>query len=180
MWLRKSTKFGIQLRDENGLSRWPGKFIETRIIMTRGKRAKAIWVSAVQVMLSKVIYNAVHDNCWNHRIWNISDLLPIALRKPFKVFPSDPTSESLIVTLTYFALFKEVLPCMFVISVLGKKHFNLSVGFIIGEPGNGNQTLVIKYIGCKYFLPPGLVLLVAIKPNLAKLSMMQKTRWFNC
>ena len=61
------------------------------------------------------------------------------------MFPSEPTSESLIVTLNYFALFKEVLPCMFVISVPCGKHFNLRVGFFIGEPGRENQTL--KYIG---------------------------------
>lgn len=151
MWLRKSTKFGIQLRDENGLSRWPGKFIETRIIMTRGKRAKAIWVSAVQVMLSKVIYNAVHDNCWNHRIWNISDLLPIALRKPFKVFPSDPTSESLIVTLTYFALFKEVLPCMFVISVLGKNTSILALVSSLVNRGTETKHLLLSTLAASTF-----------------------------
>jgi len=107
-------------------------------------------------------------NCWNHRNWNISDLLPIAPRKPFKVFPSEPTSESLIVTLNYFALFKEVLPCMFVISVPSGKHFNLRVGFIIGESGRENQTL--KYIGWKYHQISVLLVKVSIKPNLAKLS----------
>ena len=107
-------------------------------------------------------------NCWNHRNWNISDLLPIAPRKPFKVFPSKPTSESLIVTLNYFALFKEVLPCMFVISVPSGKHFNLRVGFIIGESGRENQTL--KYIGWKYHQISVLLVKVSIKPNLAKLS----------
>ena len=133
----------------------------------KGQRAQANWVAAIQVMLSKVIYNAVaagHVNCWNHRNWNLSDRIPnIGSWK--NVLPCEPRSESLIVTLTYFALFKEVLPCMFVISVPSGKHFNLRVGFIIGEPGRENQTL--KYIGWKYQYQVS-VLLVSIKTKPCK------------
>ena len=85
--------------------------------MTRGKRAKAIWVSAVQVMLSKVIYNVavVHVQLKSQKLEYIRPSSNKNLSKYFQV----------IVTLNYFALFKEVLPCMFVISVPSQKHFNL-------------------------------------------------------
>lgn len=163
------------------------------IIMTmgrdepRGKEwwAKANWVSSgIQVMLSLFLrlftMLLLLFTCWNHRNWNTSDLLPIlSPRKPFKVFPSEATSESLIVTLNYFALFKEVLPCMFVISAPSGKHFNLRVGFIIGESGRENQTL--KYIGWKYFTRfQYFWSRLQSNQTLRNWAYMQKTWWFNC
>jgi len=127
LWLRKSSKcLGFTFEKRRDLT-----FLIVQIVMMtwestkasrlswqwhkKGQRAQANWVAAIQVMLSKVIYNAVaagHVNCWNHRNWNLSDRIPnIGSWK--NVLPCEPKSESLIVTLTYFALFKEVLPCMF-------------------------------------------------------------------
>jgi len=87
--------------------------------------------------LSKVIYNVavVHVQLKSQKLEYIRPSSNKNLSKYFQV----------IVTLNYFALFKEVLPCMFVISVPCGKHFNLRVGFIIGESGRENETL--KYIG---------------------------------
>jgi hypothetical protein len=57
--------------------------------------------------------------------------------------PRKSTNESLIVTLNYLGLFKEMLPCMFVIS-LQENTSTLPCFLLVssfGEPGGVNQTL---------------------------------------
>jgi hypothetical protein len=72
-----------------------------------------------------------------------------------------------------------VLPCMFVISAPSGKHFNLRVGFIIGESGRENQTL--KYIGWKYFTRfQYFWSRFQSNQTLQNWAYMQKTWWFNC
>lgn len=94
---------------------------------------------------STVIYNVTY---WNHRNWNIR-YIPLILRKIWKEFPQKPSIKSLIVTLNYLGLFKEMLPCIFVISWL-ENTWTVTC-FLLVSPGRtrGNRTLgclMFKYI----------------------------------
>lgn len=101
---------------------------------------------------SKLIYNITY---WNHRNWNIR-YIPLILRKIWKEFPQKPSNKSLIVTLNYLGLFKEMLPCIFVISP-EENTWTVTCFLLVslfGEPGEATKHLDVWCLSTsfKYFL----------------------------